>query len=107
MAMEKSLKGKTREEGKVVKLPDSIYSMSVRMMHDDHYYDKERETVAIRMLREALADKLVKEKVEQNLHPHFTEFRIELICMTPEEMAKVIRDRAEALAKLLYNKKGG
>ena len=88
-----------------VHLPVPRYIATIKIMNDDVNTTIDLEREGLQLLRENMADKLVKEKVEKIYKSHHTEFRLELYVFIPDELSKIIHDRAMELARVLY--KGG
>ena len=85
-------------------MPDVKFSASVRVMDDAKDVDIGGgvELEGTHKLREVMADKLMKAKMQTIRGSHHTEFRFDLFVFTPDEFAKVIHEQAAILAKRLY-----
>ena len=81
-----------------VRLPDTRFLATVRIMNDGRD-NTEMQQEGEHLLREIMADKLVKAKMEAIYKPHHTELRMELYVMTPDEMSKLVHSLAKDLAR--------
>jgi hypothetical protein len=80
-------------------MPDMRFFATVRIMNDNINSTIEQAHEGERLLRERMADLLIKEKMQIIHGPHHTELRMELYVMTPEEMSKTVHDLAKDLAR--------
>lgn len=61
--------------------------------------------LAISDMREALADKIVRTKMEVTKKEFTTEYRLQVYVLTPEEFGKVVNDKVQELSHIHYLKR--
>lgn len=77
------------------RLPDISFGAMVSVMKE--IPDERARVHAIAEMRMALADKIVKQKVKVIECEYHTVYRMEVFVLSPEELMKLVHDKAEEM----------